>query len=59
MEVVYILNILKLDDKKLASIGSERGLITNVAEVPYDNPTYDYINSIGRQWIFQVLTCFS
>ena len=43
----------EVNDKKSASIGSERGLITNVAEVPYDNPTYDYINSIGRQWIFR------
>jgi hypothetical protein len=43
----------KVDDKRSASIGSERGLITNVAEVPYDNPTYAYINSIGRQWIFR------
>ena len=43
----------EVNDKKSASIGSERGLITNVAEVPYDNPTYAYINSIGRQWIFR------
>ena len=26
--------------------------ITNVAEVPYSNPTYSHINSVGRQWIF-------
>ena len=26
--------------------------ITNVAEVPYNNPTYSHINSVGRQWIF-------
>ena len=43
----------EVNDKKSASIGSERGLITNVAEVPYSNPTYAYINSIGRQWIFR------
>ena len=29
------------------------GLITNVAEVPYTNPTYAQINSVGRQWIFR------
>jgi hypothetical protein len=26
--------------------------ITNVAEVPYNNPTYSHLNSVGRQWIF-------
>jgi len=29
-------------------------LITNVAEVPFDNPNYNIINSIGRQWIFEM-----
>lgn len=28
-------------------------VITNVSEVPYKNPTYSKINSIGRQWIFR------
>ena len=28
-------------------------MITNVGEVPYENPTYKYINSVGRQWIFR------
>lgn len=28
-------------------------IITNVSEVPYQNPTYSKINSIGRQWIFE------
>lgn len=28
-------------------------LITNVGEVPYSNPTYAQINSVGRQWVFQ------
>lgn len=27
--------------------------ITNISEVPYTNPTYTDINSVGRQWIFQ------
>ena len=27
--------------------------ITNVAEVPFENPNYNNINSIGRQWIFE------
>ena len=28
-------------------------VITNVSEVPYENPTYSKINSIGRQWIYR------
>jgi hypothetical protein len=31
--------------------GTEK--ITNVAEVPFENPNYNFINSIGRQWIFE------
>ena len=43
----------KVDDKKAASLLSANDLITNVAEVPYSNPTYSYINSVGRQWVFR------
>jgi hypothetical protein len=28
-------------------------VITNASNVPYDNPTYSAINSIGRSWIFE------
>jgi hypothetical protein len=28
-------------------------MITNASNVPYQNPTYSTINSIGRQWIFE------
>ena len=27
--------------------------VTNVSNTPYTNPNYDYINSVGRQWIFE------
>jgi len=30
-----------------------QSLITNASNVPYENPTYNAINSIGRQWIFE------
>ena len=29
------------------------GPITNVSNVPYQNPTYSQINSVGRQWIYR------
>ena len=43
----------KISDKKAASFLEGSDLITNVAEVPYSNPSYIYINSVGRQWIFR------
>ena len=30
-----------------------QNIITNVSNVPYNNPTYTTINSIGRQWTFE------
>lgn len=35
------------------SIVSPSGSITNVSNVPYTNPIYSQINSIGRSWIFE------
>jgi len=29
------------------------GVITNISQIPYSNPTYAQINSIGRSWIFE------
>ena len=43
----------KVDEKKAASLLDGTDLITNVAEVPFNNPSYNGINSIGRQWIFR------
>lgn len=33
--------------------------ITNVGEVPFSNPDYNKINSIGRQWIFEMTLAIS
>lgn len=33
--------------------------ITNVSEVPFSNPDYNLINSIGRQWIFEMTLAIS
>ena len=32
---------------------NEREIITNASNVPYENPNYTRINSVGRQWIFE------
>ena len=34
-------------------------MITNVSDVPYENPTYTTINSIGRSWIFEYALAIS
>jgi hypothetical protein len=36
-----------------ASGSASTNLITNPSNVPYINPNYNYINSIGRMWIYQ------
>jgi hypothetical protein len=43
----------KVNDKKAASLLDGGDLITNVAEVPYSNPTYNQINSVGKQWVYR------
>ncbi len=44
---------IKLSDKKNVSPNDTGGLVTNIADVPYSNPTYANINSVGRQWVFR------
>ena len=43
----------KVNEKKAASLLDGSELITNVAEVPYSNPNYSQINSVGKQWIYR------
>lgn len=46
-----------LEDKKRLGVvdtsQSSSPVITNVSEVPYENPIYSKINSVGRQWIYR------
>ena len=44
--------ILK-SDRVSASIMTGDNLVTDVSNVPYTNPRYNNINSVGRQWIFE------
>ena len=36
-----------------SSVKNTPSRVTNVSNAPYANPNYNYINSIGRQWIFE------
>lgn len=44
---------MKLSEKSQLNFDNSTGNITTVSEVPYTNPSYAQINSVGRQWIFQ------
>jgi len=48
-----IFEYFKLSDKSALNFDNSTGNITTVSEVPYSNPEYNQINSVGRQWIFQ------
>lgn len=51
---LYFKYILKSDRNSVLVSGSlGTGVVTDVSTVPYANPTYAYINSIGRQWVFE------
>lgn len=49
----------KLEDKQGAVNSTDTGLVTNVGEVPYDNPTYSELNSVARQWIYRYTLALS
>ena len=41
----------KKDEKSSSIFSNSSDIVSNVSNVPYDNPTYSEINSIGKQWI--------
>jgi hypothetical protein len=49
-----IFHYIKKSERNSAFIsGSAQNLVTNVSNVPYNNPVYSQINSVGKMWIFQ------
>jgi hypothetical protein len=40
-------------DSVIGDAGANGSLISNVSNVPYNNPVYSQINAVGKQWIFQ------
>ena len=49
MKFEYILK----SERSSASFEDARGRISQISGVPYKNPHYDDINSVGRSWIFE------
>lgn len=44
---------IKNSERNNPVVPGSAGLVSNVSNVPYRNPVYGQINSIGRQWIFE------
>jgi hypothetical protein len=56
----YLLKDERLENSLASGSGvSGSGLVTNVSNVPYGNPVYSQINSIGRAWIFEYTLALS
>jgi hypothetical protein len=41
------------ESERISSQASDTGGASNVSNMPYTNPSYTLINSVGRQWIFE------
>jgi hypothetical protein len=50
---------IKRDERISGSVDNQPGKVSNVSDVPYTNPTYASINSVGRQWIFEYTLALS
>ena len=55
---MYFEFILK-SDRLATATQNAPDKITNVSNVPYTNPVYIQINSVGRQWIFEYTLALS
>jgi hypothetical protein len=49
-----LFHYIKKSERNLSFIsGSSQNLVTNISNVPYNNPVYSQLNSVGKMWIFQ------
>jgi len=53
MDKLWVRYIKKSDRNNPYVDTNGTDVITNISQVPYTNPVYSDINSIGRQWIFE------
>ena len=56
---LWINYILKTEREAASMDIKATSKITNVSNVPYTNPTYRQINSVGRSWIFEYTLALS
>ena len=50
---------IKTQDRYSSSFNNAYSGITNVSNVPYTNPNYNQINSVGRSWIYEYALALS
>jgi hypothetical protein len=50
---MYRFEYIKNSERNNPVMANSAALVSNVSNVPYTNPVYTQINSIGRQWIFE------
>jgi hypothetical protein len=53
MTELWVQYIKKSDRNNPYANSGVGSVISSISQVPYENPTYSQINSIGRQWIFE------
>ena len=51
--IYLVFDFIKIQDRLDAAFADGTNKISNTSNVPYVNPTYTKINSIGRSWIFE------
>ena len=51
--IYLVFDFIKIQDRLDAAFANGTNKISNTSNVPYINPTYSKINSIGRAWIFE------
>jgi hypothetical protein len=51
--IYLVFDFIKIQDRLDSAFGDGTNKISNTSNVPYVNPTYSKINSIGRAWIFE------
>jgi hypothetical protein len=54
-----VFEFIKMEDRINSAFANGDNLITNTSNVPYVNPIYSQINSIGRSWIFEYTLALS
>jgi len=55
----YLVNDKQKLDDSASTAGGSGTSISNISNVPYTNPSYAAINSIGRQWVFKYTLALS
>ena len=51
--IYLVFDFIKIQDRLDAAFANGTNKISNTSNVPYVNPIYSQINSIGRAWIFE------